>query len=312
MLHDAAGGSTPGSRVSVSCPWQMTAVRMRSVRRRVRDRARRHLPEAAKPILRRALETADPLAVRRYRHRSGHAASIPPRRLRARIGEPDIERFMRHGAEVAEALVAVSRDEILRADRVLDFGCGCGRVLQPLLERRGRYGRLTGCDVDPEAIAWLTRSVDGAAEFARNDFVPPLPFEDESFDLVYSVSIFTHLNAQSHGGWLAELHRILRPGAVALLSIHGPHAYEGARSGGQAGIGRGLASRLARRGSLIEEDFVFEPYDDRELPGIQGAYGLTFQSHDQVRRIWGEQFDVAEIRPKIINNWQDLVVLRRP
>lgn len=281
-------------------------------------RVRALVPEPIKPPLRRGLDVFDPIAVAAYRRRSGFAGPVPPRRLRARIGEPDVARFLAHGEAAARALGEAATGAAMSLDaasEILDFGCGCGRVLRPILEARGGRLRMAGCDVDDEAITWLRGAYVGRGVFEVNDFSPPLPFEDGRFDIVYSVSIFTHLGPGSHEAWLEELARVVVNGGLALLSIHGEHAYAGARRGEQSGIARDLSDRLRAHESLPVEGFVFEPYEtrveSRDLRGISGDYGLTFQSEDQVRRDWTKWFEVLEIRTRAINNWQDLVVLRR-
>ena len=59
--------------------------------------------------------------------------------------------------------------------------------------------------------------------FITNEPTPPLGFEDEQFDLIYSYSVFTHLAEPNHAAWLKELGRLLRPGGVML---HTTHSYE--------------------------------------------------------------------------------------
>ena len=51
---------------------------------------------------------------------------------------------------------------------------------------------------------------------------PPLPYEDDRFDLVYSVSIFTHLDEQLQRPWIEELTRVVRPGGLVLVTVTGP------------------------------------------------------------------------------------------
>jgi SAM-dependent methyltransferase len=56
---------------------------------------------------------------------------------------------------------------------------------------------------------------------------PPLPFEDASFDLVYSISVFTHLDEEMQDAWLNELKRVLRPGGILIITVHGLNARKG-------------------------------------------------------------------------------------
>jgi len=76
---------------------------------------------------------------------------------------------------------------------------------------------------------------------------PPLPFPDNSFDLIYAVSVFTHLSEEHQRTWLPELRRVLRPGGRLLLvdiggeqtSTHTPHARAAKSHGVHAVVGTG-------------------------------------------------------------------------
>ncbi len=107
------------------------------------------------------------------------------------------------------------------ATRVLDFGCGCGRVLAYL--RREIAGELTGSDIDGEAIAWCQENLAEVGTFVRNEIMPPLPFPDATFDLTYAVSVFTHLPKRMERAWLRELTRVTKPGGYLLLTTNGTH-----------------------------------------------------------------------------------------
>jgi SAM-dependent methyltransferase len=102
---------------------------------------------------------------------------------------------------------------------ILDFGCGCGRVIRHWrgLERP----QLHGCDLNPYLTGWCADNLT-FAEFAVNRLEPPLPYEDDRFDLVYSVSIFTHLDEGLQRPWIEELTRVVRPGGLVLVTVTGP------------------------------------------------------------------------------------------
>ena len=102
---------------------------------------------------------------------------------------------------------------------VLDFGCGCGRTLQWWL-RQPHPPELYGTDVDAETVAWVKANLPVHA--GTNAPTPPLAYADGLFDVVYSISVFTHLDATFQDAWLRELERVLKPGGLALFSVRSP------------------------------------------------------------------------------------------
>ena len=104
-------------------------------------------------------------------------------------------------------------------DSVLDFGCGCGRVLRwwKDLDRVS----LSGADRNPELIRWCQKNLSSLAEFTINPSEPPTSYIDNSFDFIYAISVFTHLCEPDQQLWMQELWRLLRPHGVLLVSLHG-------------------------------------------------------------------------------------------
>lgn len=101
------------------------------------------------------------------------------------------------------------------APRVADWGCGLSRVLRHLPERYER----TGFDYNPDAVRWCTEHIKGA-RFLRNDLHPPLPADAASFEALYALSVFTHLSAEAHDAWIAEIARVLSPGGIFIGAFH--------------------------------------------------------------------------------------------
>ncbi len=100
--------------------------------------------------------------------------------------------------------------------RVLDFGCGWGRILRFFVKDVSE-GRLFGTDVVPELVA-LTSSSNPWAKVTANSPLPPLDFPDNSFDLVYLYSVFSHLSEEAHEAWIDEFARVLRPGGLVIAT----------------------------------------------------------------------------------------------
>jgi len=160
------------------------------------------------------------------RDRGGAAAvaddglPVPPARLRVRVaGTADREWFLesgRLGAESIRAALGRRGVAVEELGALLDFGCGCGRVTR----RWQGLGGVHGSDMNAEAVAWCRANLP-FGRFETNGLAPPLAFADESFDLVYALSVFTHLTVDLQQAWLRELRRVLRPGGLLLLTTHG-------------------------------------------------------------------------------------------
>src|ERR1700685_3413409 len=106
------------------------------------------------------------------------------------VGAIDIPGFLEGGRRAAndiEAALERAGGSMNRIERALDFGCGCGRLLLAALERWPRAGG-SGPDVDERAIHWCQAHLP-AARILANGPLPPLPFADGEFDLIWCSSV---------------------------------------------------------------------------------------------------------------------------
>lgn len=111
--------------------------------------------------------------------------------------------------------------EISAIKDALDFGCGCGRFLAGWLIRGASF-RPHGCDYNPLLVRWCNENLPGV-EVKQNSLGEPLPFETDSFNLVYLLSVFTHLDVPEQKRLVGEFRRVLRPGGCLYLTFHGEH-----------------------------------------------------------------------------------------
>ena len=95
---------------------------------------------------------------------------------------------------------------------ILDAGCGSGGMTRYLTQ----FGRVTGIDLAPEALD-LARKRD-LPRLVRSS-IGALPFLDGSFDVVTSFDVLYHLNVQDDSAALEDIHRVLRPGGIALIRL---------------------------------------------------------------------------------------------
>ena len=192
----------------------------------------------------------------------------------------------------------------LRASvRVLDFGVGAARQALHFTRHFPRP-EYYACDVDPALVAFVARAYP-QIRVGRNRFSPPLDYPDGLFDLVYSVSVFSHLSPADHLPWLRELYRIVRPGGICIVTVEGWTAL--------ARVARTVDTPAdALVDELAAAGVVFRPYPSPTWAGGEGAYGSTLLSHEHIVRTWPQSgFQVAGILEGIINRRQDLVILRR-
>jgi SAM-dependent methyltransferase len=168
-------------------------------------------------------------------------------------------------------------------------------------------------DVDAEAIGWL-RSHSEGIDARVNPPEGPAPFADGSFDLVCSISIFTHLNERSQRVWLAEVARLLRPGGLAVLTTLGEPLLETWAAGNRPGITAAQRAQLRSSPPLTDAGFIFTPEDRTRwnrwrYRGVEKDYGLAFWDQTALREAWSEWFEGVSIVPGSINWRQDAVLL---
>ncbi|NET28943.1 methyltransferase [Okeania sp. SIO1I7] len=109
-------------------------------------------------------------------------------------------------------------------ENILDFGCGVGRYLMAFKPELLPNQKLFGCDVFPECAEWCEENIKFAT-VKHNNIQPPLPFENNQFDLVNAVSVFTHLRLDLQHLWAWDIYRVLRPGGILFMTLHGPQFF---------------------------------------------------------------------------------------
>jgi SAM-dependent methyltransferase len=147
---------------------------------------------------------------------------LPPQRLVVLVAGPTtVESFLRKGrlgADIVRAALERQGVDIDAVDDILDFGVGCGRVAR---HWHGLTGpRIHGCDINEELVAW-TRANLPFVDARETGVAPPLPYPDAGLDVVYGLSVFTHLPEEFQHAWSTELARVIRPGGHLLISTHG-------------------------------------------------------------------------------------------
>jgi SAM-dependent methyltransferase len=235
---------------------------------------------------------------------------VPPPE-RCFVGDGD---FRAVGAEFLGHFVRLGG--LKPTDRVLEIGCGIGRMALPLTQYL--TGAYDGLDIVEDGIAWCREAITPAyPEFrfhhldAANALYNPegrldaarvsLPMRTENYDFVLLTSVFTHLRQQETEHYVAEIARVLRTGGRCFLSLFlVDHAARTAlRDGTTRPVfmdGEGpefIADPNAPNGAVA--------YDEGFLLGLCAAHGLRPAS-PIVRGHWSG---------RTADSYQDLLVLEK-
>lgn len=213
---------------------------------------------------------------------------MPPRRL-SFVGRGDFERT---GREYLSHFVELGG--LQPGDRVLDMGCGIGRMAIPLIDYLDDSGSYAGFDVGRAMIRWCGREITARRSDFEFTWAPVynqkynpfgsisgaefhFPYEDGSFDFVFATSLFTHLVRAETEHYLRETARVLRPGGTCLLTFFllDEHA-EGEMAAGRASFDfrHPIEGGFTTDPGQPEEAIAFRAEDLREM---LAAVGLEVQ-----------------------------------
>lgn len=234
------------------------------------------LDRARASLALRARDAADKLAGRRD-------ALVPPRRLQF-VGPGD---FAATGDEFLGHLVALAGLD--PDERVLDVGCGIGRIARPLAGYLTSTGAYDGFDVNRDGIAWCERRYRHLANFrfahvdlANRRYNPDghedaagfrFPYDDDRFDVAVLTSVLTHLVADEALHYLAETRRVLAPGGRMLATF----LVLDERARDRAAIKLGaVRDAMALADEALPEEAV--AYEEQWVLAALRAAGLDFEA----------------------------------
>jgi len=105
--------------------------------------------------------------------------------------------------------------------QILDFGCGEGNI-DLYLKRKFPLSKIIGIDTSTKSIEVANQiKIEGIEH--RNVNGPFFPFENNSFDIIFTSMVFHHIKTDEHLRYLMEIYRVLKPGGRFYLFEQNPH-----------------------------------------------------------------------------------------
>jgi ubiquinone/menaquinone biosynthesis C-methylase UbiE len=157
---------------------------------------------------------------------------VPPEWLASQAGPGS---FAEIGREWVRCLVELC--ELESDSHVLDVGCGAGRVAVPLTAYLSHEARYEGLDVSSWAIDWCKNEIGSryptfsfqhadvfSAQYYPQGATRPkdyaLPYDDDQFDVICAMSLFTHMLPDGFERYLSEFVRVLKDGGRAFMTFY--------------------------------------------------------------------------------------------
>jgi ubiquinone/menaquinone biosynthesis C-methylase UbiE len=238
----------------------------------------------------------------------------PPQNLMDGVGRGD---FQKVGEELFKFLLECG--QLKPESRILDVGCGCGRVAVQFMDYLSPEGGFWGVDIVRENISWcqdnistLHRNFHFHLSDVYNKLYNPtgkfkaaeyrFPYQDNLFDLVVLTSVFTHMLTEDMKNYFGEISRVMKPGGRCVITFF---------------ILNDESSNLIRQG-LSSFSFPFPEQDCRisnqEYPEAAVGYDESY-----IRQCFADQ-GLSIIEPIRFGNWcgrtkafrcQDFIVASR-
>jgi len=191
-------------------------------------------------------------------------------------------------------------DNIKDGDRVLDIGCGNGRFLEVLKNKKITY---TGIDSSKSFIAQAQEMYGDIGSFIHMDALA-LPFEDSSFDVVVSFGVIHHIPSRKlRKQFLSEAHRVLKKDGLLMLTV-----WNLWNERLKPVIRRHAIQKLIGRSNLDFKD-VFLPFGKKE--GVRYLHAFTRRELRKLLKNSKFKVDELQIVKRRSNNENILAVCKK-
>ncbi|MGI8663261.1 MAG: class I SAM-dependent methyltransferase [Acidimicrobiales bacterium] len=216
-----------------------------------------------------------------------------------------IEQYLDSARTTVDAVTRLARlaGADIDAGRWLEIGAGYGRLLRVLAERVPSE-QLTAIELDPSAVRFCQNEL-GVATLRSNAAFEVIT--GSTFDVVFAISVITHVDWEGSQRFLRLGCRSLAPGGAFVFSTHGRRALDELEENNPTSFG---GVRADIEAAWAGPGFSYSPYRS-----TRGDYGMTWHRPDVIATLVSEADPDVEIvahEPSGLLDYQDLWVLRRP
>jgi ubiquinone/menaquinone biosynthesis C-methylase UbiE len=146
---------------------------------------------------------------------------LPPDYLIFESFQLNYSEYYTESIDSAKSLLKkISKHKEINNVNILDWGCGPGRIIRHIPELTNFECNYYATDYNEKSIQWCRANLKNI-EFNHNSLEAKLPYKDDNFDIIYGLSIITHLSEAMHYEWYNELYRVLKRGGIMLLTSQG-------------------------------------------------------------------------------------------
>jgi len=221
---------------------------------------------------------------------------IPPDYFLYETYRLNYKEFFKDGEVAAREIIDWTKRYMQQGDsKILDWGCGISMIAMHIDGFTDEATSVYACDINAQMIDFNKKTYTNVS-YSTIPYSPPTTFEGSCFDLVYALSVFTHIETPLQLLWIREIHRILKDKGVFLFTTHGKF----------------YNSRLLNREKkLLDENGAYtKSYRQRGHRMM-----TTYNSEDVLRSLLQPYFEILEFYDgasnQAKNGGQDLWIVRK-
>lgn len=256
------------------------------------------------PIYRMAMRTRRAIGIGRGpRHVPGLADRVHPNDTMIDGTDPaSVERYAVPGKATVDQFTTLAAERVGPVETLqwMELGCGYGRLIRHLKDRVDP-SQISVTDIDPRGVDFCE------SEFGVQGYPSDRPSDElelPTVDVLYAVSVISHLNIDEVDALIRLILRTVRPGGLALFSTHGPSTLAHLEH-----YGPGWPPMHGEiSGQLSAQGWAFLPY-----PGLGTGYGMAWHQPEllteRIRDLGGPRVDTIEVIERGLEAHQDLYVV---